>query len=201
MSQRFSDLSSEDGAALIAIARRAISSAVIANHIPDFLPYPLALRISRGVFVTLYRNGRLRGCVGQVEKPGPLAEMVAITAVHAALHDPRFPPVGVEEVPTLGIELSVLSPLELITRKTTPEAIVEAVIVGQHGLMVVQDRSRGLLLPQVATDRGWSGERFLEETCEKAGLPRNAWRDPSTQVFTFTAELFSEAGSQSAPNK
>ena len=187
-----SELSSDDGAALIEIARRAISSAVIDSSVLDLPTYSPALRVSRGAFVSLYRSGRLRGCVGQVENPGPLAELVARIAVLAALHDSRFPPVGIEEVPTLGIELSVLSPLEPIT--------LEAVMVGQHGLMVVRGLSKGLLLPQVATERRWSGQRFLEETCAKAGLPRNAWRDPETQLFAFTAELFSEAGLRPIPN-
>ncbi len=110
-------LSSDDGAALIEIARRAISSAVIESRVPDVPSYPPALSITRGVFVSLYRSGMLRGCVGQVENPGPLAELVAHTAVHAALHDPRFPPVGISEVPALCIELSVLSTLEPIAPK------------------------------------------------------------------------------------
>jgi len=187
-----SELSLGDGAALIEIARRAISSAVIENSVPDFPSGPPAFRVSRGAFVSLYCSGRLRGCVGQIENPGPLAEVVARAAVSAALHDPRFAPVSIEEVPTLGIELSVLSPLEPIA--------AEMAIVGQHGLMVVRERSKGLLLPQVATERRWSRDRFLEETCAKAGLPRNAWRDPETRVFAFTAEVFSDTGIRPVPN-
>src|ERR1019366_9692695 len=99
---RMSRLSSNDWPALVGIARRAISSAILEKCIPDFPPYPAALSQTRGAFVSLYRSGRLRGCVGQVENPGPLAEVVARTAVLAALHDSRFPPVGIEEVPTLG---------------------------------------------------------------------------------------------------
>jgi AmmeMemoRadiSam system protein A len=184
MFRRSSDLSSGDGAALIQIARRAISTAVIENCILDLPIFPPSLRVERGAFVSLYHSAKLRGCVGQVENPGPLAEVVARTAVLAALHDSRFAPVRVEEVPTLGIELSVLSPPEPVE--------AEAVIVGQHGLMVVRGSSRGLLLPQVATERRWSSQRFLEETCAKAGLSRDAWRDAETQLFAFTAELFSD---------
>ena len=179
-----SRLSSNDWLKLVEIARRAISSVVLEKRIPDFPGFPATLTERRGAFVTLYRSGALRGCVGQVENPGPLADVVARSAISAALHDPRFSPVGAEEVAILDIEISVL---------TTPELILlDAIVAGRHGLMVVRGLSRGLLLPQVATDRNWSGQRLLEETCVKAGLPREAWRDPATQVFGFTAEVFSE---------
>jgi AmmeMemoRadiSam system protein A len=180
-----SRLSCDDGLALLGIARRAISSAIIENCLPDFPRFSVSLSVLRDAFVTLYRGGKLRGCVGQVENPVPLAEAVARAAINSALHDPRFPPVGVEEVASLEIEISVLSPLEPVA----PDAI----IAGQHGLLVVRPPFRGLLLPQVAAERRWSGQRLLEETCAKAGLPRDAWRDPTTQVSAFTAEVFSEA--------
>jgi AMMECR1 domain-containing protein len=91
-------------------------------------------------------------------------------------------------------------------KPASPQAIINQhsplstlpIVPGAHGLLVVRDDHRGLLLPQVATERRWSAERFLEETCEKAGLDRNAWRDPRTDVFVFTAEVFSEANAQSA---
>ncbi len=178
-------LSSEDRAALIQIARRAISSAVLQARLLDFPPYAPSLGVPRGAFVTLHNSGKLRGCMGQVENPGPLADVVARSAINAALHDPRFPPVGAREVATLDIELSVLSPLEPIA--------AEAVIPGQHGLMVIRESYKGILLPQVAAERRWSRQRFLEETCTKAGLPRDAWSDPATRMLGFTAEVFSEA--------
>jgi AmmeMemoRadiSam system protein A len=183
---RMSRLSSDDWLALVGIARRAISSAILEKCIPDFPPYPAALSQPRGAFVSLYRGGILRGCVGQVENPGPLAEVVARAAINAALHDSRFPPISAEEIATLEIEISVL---------TSPEPFLpEAIVAGLHGLLVVRGSFRGLLLPQVATERKWSGRRLLEETCIKAGLERDAWRDPATEVFGFTAEVFSEKG-------
>lgn len=179
-----SRLSNDDWLALVEIARHAISSAVLEKRIPDFPAFPATLSERRGAFVSLYRAGALRGCVGQVENPGPLADVVARSAISAALHDSRFKPVGAEEVAMLDIEISVL---------TAPERIpLDAIVAGQHGLMVVRGPTRGLLLPQVATERNWSGQRLLEETCAKAGLPRDAWRDPGTQVFGFTAEVYSE---------
>jgi AmmeMemoRadiSam system protein A len=180
---RMSPLSSDDWGALVEIARRAIASAILDQCIPDFPPYPASLCECRGAFVSLYHDGVLRGCVGQVENPGPLADVVARSAINAALNDSRFRPIGADEVATLDIEISALNTLEPIP--------VEAIVAGHHGLLVVRGPLRGLLLPQVATDRNWSGRRLLEETCIKAGLPRDAWRDPKTEVFGFTAEVFS----------
>jgi AmmeMemoRadiSam system protein A len=181
---RMSRLSSDDCRALLDLARRAISSAVIEKRIPDFPPYSTALNAPAGAFVTLHRSGRLRGCVGQVESLDPLADTVARAAINAALHDSRFPPVEADEVRRIEIEISVLSPLEPVA----PEAI----IVGHHGLVIVKGERRGLLLPQVAVERRWSRHVFLEETCAKAGLSRDAWREPSVSVFAFAAEVFSD---------
>jgi AmmeMemoRadiSam system protein A len=183
--RKMSRLCSDDCRALLDLARRAISSAVIEKRILDFSPYPAALNEPAGAFVTLHRDGKLRGCVGQVESPDSLGDTVARAAINAALHDSRFPAVEADEVGSLEIEISVLSP---------PEPIApEAILLGRHGLLIVKGEHRGLLLPQVATERRWSSQRFLEETCAKAGLPRDAWREPSTRVLAFAAEVFSDA--------
>ena len=182
--RRMSRLCSDDCRLLLDLARRAISSAVIEKRILDFPPYPAALSEPAGAFVTLHRDGQLRGCVGQVESPDSLGDTVARAAINAALHDSRFPEVEADEVSSLEIEISVLSP---------PEPIApEAILLGRHGLLIVKGEYRGLLLPQVATERRWSSQRFLEETCAKAGLPRDAWREPSTRVLAFAAEVFSD---------
>jgi AmmeMemoRadiSam system protein A len=179
-----SPLSSDDCRVLLDLARRAISSAVIEKRIPDFSPYPSTLMQQAGAFVTLHRDGQLRGCVGQVEASDPLGDAVARAAINAALHDSRFPAVEADEVGSLEIEISVLSP---------PESIApEKILPGHHGLLIVKGEHRGLLLPQVAAGRRWSSQRFLEETCAKAGLPRDAWRDPATSILGFTAEVFSD---------
>lgn len=122
--------------------------------------------------------------MGQVENPGPIADVVAQSAISAALHDTRFTPIAPAEVAMLKVEISVLG----VPERISPAAIV----VGTHGLLVMRDGYKGLLLPQVAKERNWSAQRFLEETCNKAGLPRDAWRDPATAIFGFTAEIFSE---------
>lgn len=179
-----SRLSNDDWLTLVDIARRAISSAVLDRSIPDFPVFVGALAERRGAFVTLHLGGNLRGCVGQVENPGPLADVVARSAINAALNDARFPPVRPDEIAQLDIEISVLSALARI--------LPETIVAGFHGLLVVSGSSRGLLLPQVAAERNWTASRLLEETCAKAGLPRDAWRDPATEIYGFTAEIFPE---------
>jgi AmmeMemoRadiSam system protein A len=183
-----SQLSNEDRFTLLELARRAIISVVSEKRIPDVPTHRGALSVPGGAFVTLHQSGRLRGCVGQVEHPGPLAETVVRAAINAALHDARFPPVAPDELVNLEIEISVLSPLEPI--------VPQAVTVGLHGLMIVQGDSRGLLLPQVAAERQWSAPQFLDETCAKAGLPSDAWKISAARIYAFTAEVFSEASVQ-----
>src|ERR1700738_1001990 len=181
---RMSPLSNDDRRALLNLARRAISSAIIEKQIPDFQAYSAALTESAGAFVTLHQNGLLRGCVGQVESTYSLAETAARAAISAALHDPRFPPVDADEIPSLKIEISVLS---------VPEPIPpEAIVGGCHGLVIEKSANRGLLLPQGASERRWTSQRFLEDTCVKAGLPRDAWSDPSARILAFSAEVFSD---------
>lgn len=181
-------LSSDDGRALLKIARQAISSAVIKKCLPDFPPHPGSLSICAGAFVTLHCQGRFRGCVGQVDNTETLGDAVACAAINAALHDSRFAPVAIEEIAALEIEISVLSP---------PQPIApEEILPGRHGIIVVSNERRGLLLPQVAAGRQWTCERLLEETCVKAGLNRNAWKEPLTRIFGFTAEIFSEGGNR-----
>lgn len=178
-------LCSEDRRALLDLARHAVVEAVCHGRVLEFPPPSGALAAPGRAFVTLHRSGRLCGCIGQVVTSDSLAATVVRCAIGAATKDPRFRPVRPEELAELEIELSVLSPLEPIQ----PEAIQ----VGRHGLMVARDQFRGVLLPQVAVEHRWTRDRFLEETCAKAGLPPDAWKDPATRVMAFTAEVFSEA--------
>jgi AmmeMemoRadiSam system protein A len=171
--------------ALLELARRALVEAVTHRSELKLLPSDYPAAPPAGVFVSLHKRGRLRGCVGRVEATEPIAETVARCAAAAALEDPRFDPVESSEVAELEIELSVLSPLA--------PARPEEIVAGVHGILVSRGPQRGLLLPQVATQFRWDRERFLEETCHKAGLEREAWKDPVTQIYVFTAEVFSEA--------
>jgi AmmeMemoRadiSam system protein A len=139
----------------------------------------------KGLFVTLRLDGKLRGCIGTLSPEGDLTRVIAEFARRAAFDDPRFPALRPEELARCRIEISVLS---------RPQPLEEAgeVSVGDDGLIVEGRGRRGLLLPQVATEWGFSASRFLEETCRKAGLPPGAWRDPDVKTWTFQAEVFAE---------
>jgi len=177
---------------LLAIARRALHAAVIRK---TFLAEALAdgtFPRSGGAFVTLHRRGRLRGCVGQFAMDLPLAQIVAYCATAAACDDPRFRAVEPREFDEIEIEISVVSD----AIKLQPDRIE----IGRHGLIVTNGVRRGVLLPHVAVRYKWTTTRFLQETCAKAGLDRNAWALPNTRIEAFTAEVFSESEKRLAEN-
>ena len=178
------ELSVEARKALLRLARQALVDhyAGQATTIPEGPP---VLRVRAGAFVTLRgRDGGLRGCVGTMEPGDALGEAVARLAVVAATSDDRFPAVTASEVEGLVLEISALGPL----RDVEPEGV----LVGCHGLMVRAAGRQGVLLPQVATEQGWDRETFLEKTCQKAGLPRDAWRGAGTRIRAFEATVFGE---------
>jgi AmmeMemoRadiSam system protein A len=179
-----SPLPESERRALLELARRVIREITKQDCIPAYGKPAGRLAERCGVFVSLHRLGRLRGCIGMVENPPALLEGVVQCAAAAARSDPRFEPVGADELDALEIEISILSPMAPIQP--------EGVQIGVHGLYVIAGRNRGLLLPQVPGQYGWTRERFLEETCVKAGLPRDAWQQPDTRLLAFTAEVFSE---------
>ena len=171
--------------ALLAVARRALEGYVGSRSMPREEVPEGKLSAPGAAFVTLTKDGRLRGCIGFTEAVAPLYRVVQECAVAAATEDPRFPPVSPRELPSLRIEISVLTPLFPIGPGE--------VEVGRHGLMVTQGRKRGLLLPQVPVEWGWDRETFLDQTCVKAGLAPSAWRHEAT-LQGFTAEVFGEGG-------
>ena len=176
---------------LLQVARQALVAA--AEHRPPdkFIRDSVLLNQPGGAFVTITRSGRLRGCIGQLPSGIPLVNVVEHCARAVASEDPRFPPVLPYELAEIEIEISVLSPLSDIR----PEAIEP----GKHGLFVSSGNYRGILLPQVAVQFRWGGIRFLEATCEKAGLPRDAWKQPGTRVHAFTAQVFTESEFREQP--
>ena len=139
-----------------------------------------------GAFVTLKINHKLRGCIGYIIPQKSLQETVRDVAAYAAVRDRRFEPVVEAELDFLEYEVSVLSPLRGVT---DPGQIR----VGQHGLLIKRGLSEGLLLPQVATERGWDNITFLQQTCRKAGLGKETWQDGATDIFAFTAIVFNES--------
>jgi AmmeMemoRadiSam system protein A len=178
-------LTAEEESFLLELARSSVEASVGARgEAPPDMKTDTLLE-KRGAFVTLKIGGRLRGCIGMVEPRKPLKGTVAEMARAAALGDPRFVPVDEKEVDSIDIEISVLTPLRGIRSQ-------DEIVVGTHGLVVERGPHRGLLLPQVATEAEWDAETFLGYTCEKAGLPRNAWRDPETRIFVFSAQVFGE---------
>ena len=181
--------SEEFRSALLQWARQAIVEAVSRGQLPAEIPQHGVFLERRGVFVTLHVRGRLRGCIGVIETQETLGESIMRCAVGAALHDPRFSPLKTEELEGLYIEISLLS---------APAPIrPEAIEIGRHGLLVISGARRGLLLPQVATEHQLDPQQFLQETCRKAGLPLEAWREGGTEILGFTCEIFSESSLKS----
>jgi AmmeMemoRadiSam system protein A len=184
-------LTDEEKQALLGIARGAILRTFRPRKSNTELsegkstPVPESLRRPGGAFVTIRHRGELRGCIGYVESSLPLQTVVAEVAEKAAFHDPRFHPLTEREAEEMVLEVSVLSPLTVVT---SPEEIC----VGSHGLLMEQGPFRGLLLPQVAAEYGWNREQFLEHTARKAGLPEDAWRHPATTLYVFSADVVRE---------
>jgi hypothetical protein len=179
-------LSEPDKRELLNLARLSVEHAV-----RDHTAYEPAASDSeplgqeRGAFVTLTIHGALRGCIGYTSAIKPLYQTVRDTATYAALQDPRFAPVTADELPKLEYEVSVLSPLRRV--QDTHE-----IVVGQHGLIMKNGDSEGLLLPQVPVEQHWDRNTFLEQTCRKAGMNSNCWKDENTDIFEFTAVVFNE---------
>jgi len=173
---------------LLSLARRAIEGELTGAPLveEDLGELRGELDRVRGAFVTLTRrrDGELRGCVGVPEPLHRLDKAVMHAAVAAAVHDGRFDPVTGSELPELSLHVSVLGELAPIDPR--------AVEVGVHGLVIRRGGRRGLLLPQVAAERGWDRERFLDETCRKAGLAAGTWRQGDCEILAFTATVFSE---------
>ena len=168
---------------LLSLARRSLEAAVRREPPPLPSNVPSVLEARLGAFVSLHKQSALRGCIGYVQAALPLYRTVMAAAEAAALRDSRFPPLQPSELTDVALEISVLSRFHAIRS--------EEIQVGVHGLMITQDRARGLLLPQVAVARHWDRVRFLQETCRKAGLPPEAWQRGAA-IECFTAEVFAE---------
>lgn len=175
--------SDHDRQLLLRLAREALAAhvGVAPAHVAGETPVLMQLA---GAFVTLHNHGELRGCIGHVEPNQPLGTVVPRCAIAAGTTDPRFPPITPTELEQLDIEISLLGPLE-------PIAGPEEIEIGRHGLVVEIGWQRGLLLPQVATEWRWDAETFLAQTCHKAGLARDAWKQ-GAKIWRFEAEVFGE---------
>lgn len=172
---------------LLRIARESIEAILDGRRFEvDLLQFDDVLRRPAGAFVSLHTHGGdLRGCIGSIYPVAPLCQAVSSNAVNAAFRDPRFYPVRKDELTSLGIEISVMGPVERV-------ASVEEIVVGRDGLIITCGRNAGLLLPQVATEYGWNRDAFLQHTCMKAGLSPDSWRSPEVRIERFSAEVFGE---------
>jgi len=176
-------LTHDERATLHFIAQRTVECVVRGEDIPLFHVSSEGLKGHRGAFVTLTKEGKLRGCIGCLIGTMPLCDTIKKMAIQAATGDPRFPPLTRQELPSLEIEISVLGPLR-------PIECIEDIVVGTHGVFIVCGKRSGVLLPQVATQYGWDRRTFLESVSKKAGLPGDAWTNPKARIYVFTAEVF-----------
>lgn len=170
---------------LLKAARQSIENALSNRGNPTVESGAQILKEKRGAFVTLRKHGMLRGCIGYIQALRPLDETIIEMAQAAAFRDPRFPAVTKEEIDDLEIEISVLTPIREIDD-------INEIEVGKHGIIIEREGYSGLLLPQVATEYGWDRETFLEHTCNKAGLPTDAWKKEGTKIKIFSADIFQE---------
>jgi len=179
-------LSEPEKSELLALARKSVEYMVQEkNPYQPPISASATLNQERGAFTTLKESGELRGCIGYTSAAKPLYITVRDTATLAAMRDPRFSPVTASELPRLEYEISVLSPLRRVTD-------VQQIKVGEHGLLMRNGDSDGLLLPQVPVEQGWDRQTFLEQTCRKAGMASGCWMDENTDIFSFTAVVFGE---------
>ncbi len=180
------ELSKEQRKRLLQITRNSIEHYLSNGKKIELKEDEPALLVQSGVFVTLNEHGQLRGCIGNLMGNQPLYLTVRDMAIEAAVDDWRFHKVELPELKDIEIEISVLSPLKRVFSS-------DQIKLGLHGVMVKSGFNTGVFLPQVATETGWSKEKFLSELCsQKAGLSSDAWKDSATELYVFTAEVFSE---------
>jgi len=179
-------LDRDEGTIAVRLARSAIK-AHLSGEVVETGDLPEVFGEKRGVFVTLHKNGDLRGCIGYPEPIMQLLDAILDSAVSAAVRDPRFPPVRYEEMEEIVVEVTILTPPAKID--AMPSDMPKHVEVGKHGLIVRKDVYQGLLLPQVATE--CDAEEFLSQTCIKAGLLPDAWLTGAV-VYSFEGQIFTE---------
>ncbi|MBU4304295.1 MAG: AmmeMemoRadiSam system protein B [Candidatus Omnitrophica bacterium] len=177
-------LTQEQKQKLLNVARASINKFVKTGKRTEVNTDDAVFLGKSGAFVTIYKNGILRGCIGRIAADKPMIHVVNEMAVEAASADPRFPPLQEHELNAVSLEISVLSPLKLITD-------IDEIEVGTHGIIIQKEFYSGLLLPQVAVEYGWTREEFLQHTCLKAGLGPNDWQK-GAQIYIFSAEVFGD---------
>ena len=189
------EYSLEDGKYLVELARKSILHFLTFNELlAKPKDAPKKFDNNSGVFITLKKvdekgEKKLRGCIGYPLPIFPLVQATIEAAKNAAVSDPRFPTVQVEEMKEIAIEVSILTPPKRLNVKK-PEEYLDRIKIGRDGLIMKRGGASGLLLPQVPVDWGWTVEEFLEHTCQKAWLPKDAWKDLKTEVHVFSGSIF-----------
>jgi len=183
-------LTLEEGRLAVHLARQALTAYIESKKIIEPRGLPPVFEEKRGVFVTLHKDGDLRGCIGYPLPIMPLGKAIVDSAINACSRDPRFPCVRPTELERIEVEVTILTPPEVYVepKKRLPELVV----IGRDGLIVTRGPYSGLLLPQVAPEWGFDSLEFLSQTCLKAGLSPDAWLDEDTEVQHFQAQIFSE---------
>jgi AmmeMemoRadiSam system protein A len=171
---------------LLNIARQTLESYLRDKKKPEIKVKDSALEEKLGAFVTLRKNGQLKGCLGEFESEKPLYQVIQDKVIAAAVNDPRFKPLTYQEIKNVRIEISVLSPRQKIYDWQQIE-------LGKHGVVIKRDLRSGTFLPQVAQESGWDLETFLANLCwHKAGLPPDYYKESEAEIYTFTAQVFGE---------
>jgi len=179
------ELSAREKEILLSIARQAIEQFIRTGEYEVEPREEKSLNTRSGCFVSIKQDGRLRGCIGNFQSELPLFEEVAEMAVSSATKDPRFYPMTEGDLDGFKLEISVLSPLHKIEE-------VDEIEIGRHGIYLEKSFHRGVLLPQVAAEHDWDRETFLKQTCIKAGLPTEAWKNEDAEIYIFSAQVFAE---------
>jgi uncharacterized protein (TIGR00296 family) len=171
---------------------RAIVDTYVRQETPDVPDLPPPFDRKAGAFVTLntFPSHQLRGCIGIPEPVMCLHEAIRQGA-QSATHDPRFPPLSTRELDEIVVEVTILTPPQRIM-VTTPDELLHSIVIGRDGLIAERGPFRGLLLPQVPVDHGWDVRQYLSHTCQKAGLPPDAWQDDDVTFHRFEGAVYAE---------
>lgn len=183
--QDSSGLTEQEQKSLLGIARNTLNTYIKNGKVPEAKALTPRLAERRGAFVTLHESGELRGCIGYIEAVKPLYQAVSDMAIAASTEDPRFPPVGPQELSKIDIEITVLSPMR-------PVASPDSVVVGKHGVVIKKSGCSAVFLPQVPVEEGWDRDTYLCQLCLKARLPKDAWQSKDAQLYVFTGQVFGE---------
>ena len=184
-------LTSAEGAMLVNLARDAIRSSLDNSDFSIPEDYISKFSFKSGVFVTIRKFGRLRGCLGYARANQPLYESLVSVARSAAFQDPRYPPITYKELSKIEFEVSLIAEPTILTYEK-PSDILSNIVVGKDGIILSNNNFSGLMLPQVADKNSWSTEDFLKYTCTMFGLHEAAWLDPQSRIYKFRAKVFNE---------